>query len=170
MREVVYAVILFLAVAAQVSVAPLFRFGGAELQPVLLFVLFVLLIEGPRPALVATPIAAIVLAFASGREPGLFVLGFVPLVLVAAWLDGMRLPVTRFSIIAATFIAAGAWFRLVLAIAAMVQGADPALWTLAWNVLLAGALLDLALLGIAYLPTTLVRLEHRALSLRSARY
>ncbi len=170
MRELIYSVLLVIVVAAQVSIAPLFRFAGAEFQFVLLYVLLVLLLEGPRPAMVATPVAAILLAFATGREPGLLLVAFLPLVVVAAWLDDLRLPVTRLTIVAATFVAAGGWVRLVLAIAAMLQGADVAIGTLVIDVLLAGAFLDLALLMIASLVLRLVGSEQRALSLSAARY
>ena len=170
MRELVYSILLVFVVAAQVSVAPLFRLAGAEFAFVLLFVLLVLVIEGPGPAMIATPAAAILLSFAAGRAPGLMLIAFLPLVVAAAWLDDLRLPVTRSAVIGGAFLVASGWARLVLAVAAIIQGADVALATLFIDVLLAGILLDLALLTVAAGIVRLVGSEHRPLSLGAARY
>ncbi|MCA9822251.1 MAG: hypothetical protein R3C29_03635 [Dehalococcoidia bacterium] len=170
MRELIYALLLLVLASAQTTVAPIFRVGGAELQFVLLFVLLVLLLEGPRPAMIATPIAAVSLAFVMGRSPALMLISFLPLVVAAAWLDELRLPVTRFAVVAGAFAGAGIWARFVLALSAMVQGADIALGTLVIDVLLAGILLDLALLAVASLVVRLVGFEQRPLSLGAARY
>lgn len=170
MREAIYAVGLLLAVAMQTSVAPLFRAAGAEASIVLLFVLLVLIIEGPKPAMVAAPAAGVLYAFAAGLSPALVLVGTVPLVLVAAWLEDIRLPVARFALVAAVFVIAGLWLRLVLATGAIIQGSDAALWELVSRVLIPGALLDLSLLAVAYLPIRLVGFEPREMSLGASRY
>jgi hypothetical protein len=170
MREAIYAAALLLAVAAQTSVAPLFRLAGAEASIVMLFVLVVLVLEGPRPAMVAAPIAAVLYAFAAGITPALVLLGFVPVVLIGAWMEELRLPVARFVLVAGAFLLATAWLRLVLAAGAILDGADAALWVLVSSVLVPGAVLDLALLGVAYLPARLGRIELREMSLGGARF
>jgi hypothetical protein len=170
MREAIYAILLLLAVAVQTAVAPLFRLGGAEASVVMLFVMLVLIIEGPKPAMVAAPIAAVLFAFAAGIAPALMLLGFVPLVLIGAWIEDVRWPVARFALVAATFLAGTAILRLVLAVGAIVQGADAATWVLVSRVLVPGAVLDLALLGIAYVPLRVGRIELREMSLNASRY
>jgi hypothetical protein len=170
MREALYAVALLLAISVQTAVAPLFRFGSAEASIVLLFVLFVLILEGPRPAMVAAPAAAILYAFAAGLSPALVLIGFAPLVLIGAWIEALRWPVARFALVAGTFVAATAVLRLVLAAGAVLQGADAAVWTLIGRIMIPGAILDVALLGIAYLPLRIGRIELHEMSLGASRY
>jgi hypothetical protein len=170
MREATYAVALFLAVAVQTAVAPLFRLGGAEASVVMLFVMVVLMLEGPRPAMVAAPIAALLYAFAAGITPALVLIGFVPLVMIGAWVEDLRWPVARFALVATTFLAATAILRLVLALGAVVQGADAAFWILFSRVLLPGMVIDLALLAVAYAPIRIGRIELREMSLATMRY
>jgi hypothetical protein len=97
-------------------------------------------------------------------------IAFLPLVVAAAWLDDLRLPVTRSAVIGGAFLLAAAWMRFSLALAAIIQGADVAVFTLLFDVLLAGMLLDLALLAVAAGIVRLVGSEHRPLSLGTARY
>jgi hypothetical protein len=119
---------------------------------------------------VAAPIAAILYAFAAGIAPALVLIGFVPLVLIGAWVEDLRWPVARFALVATTFLSGTAILRLTLATGAIVQGADAATWTLVGHVLIPGAVLDLALLGIAYVPLRVGRIELREMSLNASRY
>jgi hypothetical protein len=170
MREAIYAAALLLAVAAQTAVAPLFRLAGAEASIVMLFVLVVLVIEGPKPAMVAAPIAAVLYAFAAGLAPALVLVGFVPVVVIGAWIEELRLPVARFALVAGAFLLATTWLRLVLAAGAILDGADAAVWVLISRILIPGAILDLALLAVAYVPARLGRVELREMSLGGARF
>lgn len=170
MKALAVLVAIVLVCAAQVTVAPLFPLLSAETNFLLVTLAIILVFGGATPALVATPLVAILLSFVSDRSAALLLLALLPLPPLAYWLSESQLPMTRgvqlFVVVAIT----GAWARGLLAFAAVVQGAEPALVTLTVSFILPGLVLDGLFLLLAYVPCRLLGLEPRSLSPYRERY
>lgn len=156
MTALLAVAVVFLAVLGQVTVAPLFPVSAALPDFVLVALTLVLVYRGPRVAMVALPLAAIWLAFASNRAPGLLVLAYLPLLPLCVVAEQVSVPLNRSAHVLAAAALTGLWARLVLAISAMLQGADPAITAVIGRLLLPGLLLDLALVALLYFPLRLL--------------
>jgi hypothetical protein len=158
--------LVLLAVLGQVTVASLFPIAGAVADFPLVTLLLLSVFAGPRPVLIALPIAAVMLGFASDRAPGLLLLAYLPLPPLAYLLDESPLPLNHYGRTALTCLGVGLWLRLVLALGAVAQGADMAVGVLVRDVMLPGAFLDLALLSVAYIPCRFIGWSGRGMTLQ----
>lgn len=170
MRGLTIAAIIVLAPLAQVTVAPLFSLGGAVPEVGLVTLLLLGLFEGPGVVMGGMPVVAILQSFVSNRAAALLVIAYVPMLPFAAALEDWRVPLWEYPRAVIAILAAGAWLRTVLALAAIAQGADHAFVPLVFEVLLPGAFLDLVLLTIAYAPLRFIGWGGRRLSLQGSRY
>lgn len=159
-----------LAAVAQVTVAPLFPLGSAVPDLLVATLVVVSVFAGPRRAMVAVPLGALLLSFGSGRSAALLLIAYLPLLPLAAFLQEANVPLTRFLQSLAAAVVTGAWARTVLALGAMTGGADPQLGTLVLSLLLPGVFLDALVVGAAYLPWKVARLPARPLSLARTGY
>lgn len=166
MKGVSLGALVLLAVLGQVTVSSLFPIAGAEADLPLVTLLLLSVFAGPRTVLIALPIAAVLLGFASDRAPGLLLLAYLPLPPVAMLLEDSPLPLNHYARTALTCLGVGVWLRLVLALGAVAQGADMAVGALVWDVMVPGAFLDLALLTVAYIPCRFIGWTGRGMTLQ----
>jgi hypothetical protein len=164
MKTAILVLLGALAIFAQVTVAPRFPISGAIFNFPLIVLVLTAAFAGPTSAMVATPIIAILLGFASDRSPGLLLIGYLPLLPLGVLIEQSRLPLTDFFQTLAAGLITGAWLRGVLAFAVMVQGAGFTVAVLT-KVILPGLLLDFALLAVVYLALRLIGLNGRSLTL-----
>jgi hypothetical protein len=170
LKGLLLTLLLLLAALSQAAVAPLFPVSGATPDFLLAAVVVSAVFAGPRMGMAAVPIVALFYAFAVDRSPGLVLVAYLPLLPLAAYASEAGLPLNRFAQTLLAGVATGMWARLVFALAAMAQGAEPAVGLLLGAVLLPGLFLDLALLSLVYLPLRAVRLDPRPLTLRRSEY
>lgn len=170
MSGIVLAAVLLLAALAQVAVAPLFPVSAALPDLVLVVLAVTVVFRGPRAAMAGIPIAALLYSFAADRAPGLMLIAYLPLLPLAAYLAGAGLPLNRFAQTLIAGAGTGLWARLVLALAAMGQGAQPEAGLLITAVLLPGLFLDLVLLAVVYLAARAMGASPRPMSLRRSEY
>jgi cell shape-determining protein MreD len=160
-------IFLILVVAlSQVTVAPLFPIAGAVPDLMLVTILCLAVYSGPRTAMWAIPVAAVLVGFTSDRAPGLLLLAYLPLLPLAFALEEARLPLNRYSQVALVGVATGLWARSLLAFGAVAQDATFSPTVLVRDLLLPGALLDLALLTLVYVPFRLVGWSPRGMTLQ----
>lgn len=152
-----------LAVFAQVTVAPRFPLWAATPDFPLLFLVLAAAFGGPFSSMVATPIVAICLGFASDRAPGLLLIAYLPLLPLGLLIEQMELPLTHFFRTLAACIATGIWLRLLLAGVVLVQAGFT--FSLLTKVIMPGIFIDFALLAVVYLVLRLIGLSGRSLTL-----
>lgn len=144
--------LLWLAVLAQVTVAPLFPLGGAVVDPVLLLLCLVAALGGPVPVMVLTPLGAVMAGMLSDRDAGLLLLAWLPVLPLGALLEDAPLPLSHAVKTYLLVIVAGIVARVVLAAGAMLGGAPVAFGATVTDVLLPGIMLDMVALTMCYLP------------------
>ncbi|HET7737593.1 MAG TPA: hypothetical protein VFK32_03380 [Tepidiformaceae bacterium] len=166
MKIAIAVVMVVLAVSAQVTIAPLFPLGASIADMVLVTLVLATAFAGPRTGMFAVPFAAICLGFVSDRDAGLLLLAFIPILPLARWLETSAVPVSGYWRVALTVLGTGLWARLVLAAGVFVNGGDLPLSTLVFSALLPGALLDWALLTLAYFPHRFVGWEVRPMDVQ----
>lgn len=159
MRGPALFVVLFLAVVAQVTVAPLFPVAGAVPDLVLLTLCLAAAFAGPSPVMVMTPVGAVMLGMLSDRGAGLLLLAYVPVVVIRAVLDDAPLPLGEAGKTWLTMLGSGLAARTVLALGAMLAGAPMMVGPLVSQVLLPGVFIDAVLLLLFYVPLRLVGLR-----------
>jgi hypothetical protein len=166
----VKAILVLLLIVAtamvQVTVAPLFPISGAVPDFALVLLVTLAVFAGPRAAMLAIPFTAIFVGFATDRAPGLLIIAYLPLLPLALGLQEWRVPLNQYMRVLAAGGGTGLWIRVVLALAAIAQGADVAAGALVFQVLLPGLFLDLALLTIAYAPFRLIGWSGRGMNLQ----
>lgn len=168
MKFVLIATAIVCAVCAQVTVAPLFPLGSAIPDLALITLVLVAAFAGPRPAMVALPVLAVLLSFLSGRSPALLLIAYLPVLPLARALEDPALLLPAYPRLALATVVGGLWARLALSLGAFADGATFAPGTLAGGILLPGAVLDWALLTAAYLPWRLWGREAHLMDLRGA--
>ncbi len=168
---------LFLAVLAtlfaavwQVTVAPLFPVWGVTFDFVLLTLVLIAAFGSPQRGMLCVPVAALAYGFLSGREPGLLVLCYLPLLPLGLYLEEARIPLNHYARTTIALVATGVWVRLLLVLGAVVGGADATPGLVIADVLLPGAILDFALLGIVYVPLRLLGWSGQGMSLSRGGY
>ena len=166
MKAVAVFVLVGLSTLAQVAVSPLFPLHAAVADIGLLGLVLVLLMAGPRSAMVAVPLLGLLLSFATNRSPGLFILAYLPLPPLAYLLGETQLPMMRFVRILTAAVGTGVWARLLFGMVAFLQGADFAPGELIRAIIVPGLVLDALLVTIIYLPCRLAGLTGRSMSLR----
>jgi hypothetical protein len=134
----------------QVTVAPLFPLQAATAQVCLALVALVAAMSGPRPAMVAAPVMAVLHAFLSGLPPGLLLLAYLPIVPLMHWAEEsepLPSPMLRFVLAVA---ATGLFVRVLLGLAATSEGAELSPTSLLLNLLAPGLVLDSLVASVAY--------------------
>jgi len=164
-RNVVFVVIVFLAAAGQVTVAPLFPLGAAIADYGLIAAAAVALVAGPRAAMVAIPFLALFRSFLGNDAPALMLLAYVPLLPLAFLADEAPLPLTRYLRLGLVVIAGGLWIRGLQAAVAFLTGADFAPRALIVDLLVPGIVFDAVLFSMLYGLLKLAKLADRPLTL-----
>ena len=163
MKTIVIVILGALAVFAQVTVAPRFPLWAAVPAFPLVFLVLLAAFGGPFKAMVAMPIVAIALGFASNRAPGLLLLAYLPALPIGLLLEESDIPLSHLVRTLTSGIATGVWIRLLLASTVLAQaGFTISLFT---KVIVPGIFLDFALLAVVYLVLSLIGLNGRSLTL-----
>ena len=152
----------------QVTAAPLFPIGAAVPDLVLVGLTLLALFRGPRTALWAVPVAAVVLGLASNRAPGLLLIAYIPLLPLANYLENAGAPLSRYVQTGIAFGCTSVWARSILVMGAVIQGGQLEPGVIVFSLLLPGVFFDLALLSLAYLGFRLLGWEPRSTSLQRA--
>jgi len=175
MRGLLLVALSFAACAAQLSVAPLFPLSGAA--PDLGLILFAALSWrlGVASLLPAVPAYAAFFALLAGRSPLLSFVAYAgaasAFLLAARPVPGSRRPAERVGGAAAlaALALAGLWSRATFAVGSILAGASAGPWTLLSELLLPGALLDLAFYFFLVLLPGLVGWLLRGIARRGSR-
>lgn len=171
MKPLIMTLALITAACAQVAVAPLFPISGAIPDFGLVSLMAIAFFMGPGPTTLALPFFAVCLGFLSGREPGLLLLGYMPLLPLALWCENVPVPLTGGGRFLATGVATGFGLRLALSLGAVMRGTPLEPVAVIFSVLIPGAILDIGLLTFTYVACRSLRLEPRKMTLqRRARF
>ncbi len=170
MRILFLTVVLVVAACAQVAVAPLFPISGATPDFGLVSLLVLAFFAGPGPTTLALPFFAVCLGFLSGREPGLMLLGYLPLLPLALWFENAPMPLSGAGRFLGTGLGAGLSLRLALSMGAVLRGAPLGIGPLVFSVLLPGLLIDLGLLALVYIICRMLRWDQHRMTLRRGSY
>lgn len=155
---------------AQVAVAPLFPVSAAIPDLALVTLVMLAVYAGPTTVMLALPLMAICVGFASSRDPGLLLMAYLPLLPLALFLEESRVPLNRYAQMTAAGMATGAWARSMLALGAIAGGAEPALGTLTFGLLFPGLLVDFALLTVVYVTFRVLGWSGRGMTLERSRW
>lgn len=166
MKALAFVVVVTLGALLQVTVAPMFPVRAAIVDVGLVVMTFMALAGGPRRAMAAAPLMALFVAFASNRAPGLLLVGYLPLLPLAYFLEGGHLPLSRYGRLVAAVLVAGLWGRTVLSVGAFVDGADFVPLRLISEVLLPGLVLDFFAFTSVYIPFRALGWTNRSLTLQ----
>ena len=151
MRAVLAVVLLLATVLAQVAVAPLFPLAGAVVELPVVVLLLLAIFGGPQAVMIGLPVLVLFLGFSTNVEFEWLVIAYLPLLPCAAWIQRRRaIPQTPYALVLVMVIAAGIWARAVLSAVAMTSGASLAIGPVITDVLLAGAVLDVAVVSVVY--------------------
>ncbi|HEY5477041.1 MAG TPA: hypothetical protein VIK11_10015 [Tepidiformaceae bacterium] len=170
MRVFIYVFNLFLLAFAQVAVAPLFPVGAAIPDLVLIGIMALALYEGPHPAMVAIPILALIMGFASDRSAAMLLFAYLPVLPLAFFLETSGLPLNRYAQASLTAVVGGMLARLFLSLGPLTSGAAFSIGGLTKDLLLPGAFLDWALLSVAFIPLRFLGREASRLTLSRSSY
>ena len=154
----------------QVTGAPLFPVAGVTFDFVLLALVVIAAFGSPQRAMLCVPVAALAYGFLSGREPGLLVLCYLPLLPLGFYLEEARVPLNHYARTLGAFMATGVWVRLLLVLGAVVGGADAGPGQVVADVLLPGLFVDFALLSVVYVPLRLLGWSGQGMSLSRGGY
>lgn len=170
MRGLLALGLVLMAGVAQVTVASLFPLRGAVIEFGVLTIMLLALTAGPRTGMVAVPLTALAVGFASNRAPALLILAYLPLLPVAAFVEEARLPFARYLQLLATMVVCGMWARGVLTLGPIAQGADLPLLGLFRDLLIPGMVLDFLAFTAVYLPIRMIGRGADTLTLERGRY
>ncbi len=170
MKAVGVCLLVVTTALAQVSVAPLFPISAAVPDYALIVLVILTLFAGPATVMLALPLIAICLGFASDRSPGLLLMAYLPLLPLALYAEETRVPLNRYAQMVVAGLATGAWARTLLAFGAIAGGADPAFGALVGQLVIPGLFLDFALLTLVYAPFRLLGWSGRGMSLQRSRW
>lgn len=170
MKAVGVVLLVVLVSLAQVSVAPLFPVSAAIPDWALVTLVMLAVFAGPNTVMLALPLMAICVGFDSDREPGLLLMAYLPLLPLALFIEESRLPVNRYAQMTLAGVATGIWARTILALGAIAGGAEPAIGTLAFGLLVPGLLVDFVLLTVVYTPFRVFGWSGRGMSLQRSRW
>ena len=155
-----------MAAVLQVTVSPLFPVRGAILDAGLVTIFLVAMLAGPRAAMFAVPVVAILVSFGTDRAPGVLLIAYLPMLPAATMVDEASLPLSRYFRLLAVFVSAGLWARVVLSAAAMADGAGLQVASMVTDVLLPGMLIDALVFSALWIPLRLTKVSERDLTLR----
>jgi hypothetical protein len=120
--------------------------------------------------MVCVPVAALAYGFLSGREPGLLILCYLPLLPIGLYLEEARVPLNHYARTLGALVATGMWVRALLVLGAVVGGADASAGVVLRDVILPGMFLDFALLSVVYVPLRLLGWSGQGMSLQRGGY
>lgn len=166
MRYVVAVAVTLLAAMLQVTFAPLFPLAGAQLDFALAAMLVLVFAAGPVAAMAGLPMLAIFVGFAADQSPGLVLISYLPFLPVVVLLEWSPVPLNRLAQFAIAVVATGLWARLLASAWAFLGGADAAILTLIFDVLLPGVIFDAVLFVLVYTPFRLSGRTERSMALR----
>ena len=170
MKGFLSVIAVLLACISQVTVAPLFPIGVVTFDFVLLTLVVVAAFGTPRRAMVCVPVAALAYGFLSDRAPGLLVLAFLPMLPLGVYLEQSGVPLNHFARSAVAMVLTGAWARLLLALGAVLGGADASVSAVLTSFVIPGLFLDFALLCVVYVPLRLLGWSGQGMSLQRGSY
>ena len=170
MRAAGVSLLVVVTALAQVTVAPLFPVSAAVPDYALVVLVILTVFAGPTTVMVALPLMALFLGFASDRSPGLLVMAYLPLLPLALYVEDLRVPLNRYAQMAVAGVATGAWARLLLALGAIAGGADLSFGAIVGQLVIPGLFLDFALLTLVYAPFRLLGWSGRGMSLQRSRW
>ena len=166
MKTAIIVALLLVATSAQLSVSPLFPIGAAVPDIVLIVLVTVTFFAGPQAGMLAIPFAALSLGLQSGREPGLLLIGYLPLLPITVWLAGIPVPLTGLGRFVIAGAGTGVLCRIVLMLGSMFHGATASVTTVIFQLITPGAILDVTLLCMAYAVCRSIRWEPREMTLQ----
>lgn len=166
MRTVRLGMLFLIVTVASVTVAPLFPIRGASPDFALVTLVALSVFSGPRTVMVALPVLSVLLGFSTDRAPGLLLMGYLPLLPLAAFLASGTLPFNRYAQVLTAGVTTGLWSRFLLAFGSIAQGADLQMVALLGDVLIPGFFFDLVLITIVYFPFRLVGWSPRQMTLQ----
>ena len=170
MKALGVVLLVIVAALAQVSVAPLFPVSAAVPDYALVTLVILTVFAGPATVMLALPLMAICLGFASDRSPGLLLMAYLPLLPVALYVQDSRLPLNRYAEMTVAGVATGVWARTLLAFGAIAGGANPSFGAIIGQLVIPGLFLDFALLTLVYAPFRLLGWSGRGMSLQRSRW
>lgn len=164
-----FAVLLF-AVLYQATVSPLFPVAGTQGDVLLVTLALFAVYGGPKSAMWAIPLGAVLLAILTGRSPGLLLIGYLPLLPLLVLFEASNLPLGNYARTAAAVVLTGFWSRVVLVAATLIQGGNAGVSLIAIDLLLPGIFLDFALLTLVYVPQRALRWRQASMRLERGGY
>lgn len=164
MKYALVVLVVLLAPTLEAAVAPFFPLRGAQPNVALIILFGIAVAGGPRLAMGAIAPLALLVAFQTGRPPALVLAGYLPLLPLGYLIEGGRVPLNAFARAIVAVLATGGWARLMLSLGAFSAGATFSIRELGSDVLISGAILDLVLLSVVYLPLRLTGVSGRSLS------
>ena len=170
MKGLSIALLILLAGLSQVAVSPLFPVSAAVPDMSLVTLVMLAVFAGPTSVMIGLPLMAIFVGFDSGRQPGLVLMAYLPLLPVALFLEESRIPLNRYLQTTLAALFTGAWARTVMAFGAIAGGADPAFGALVGQLVVPGLVLDFALLTLVYAPVRLLGWSGRGVTLQRSRW
>jgi len=170
MKLILFAFLMVLVPLAQVAIAPFFPIAGANFDFALVTLALLMVFAGPHVFMVALPTTALLLGFVSDHSPALLLVAYLPLLPLAAYVADLRVPLNRYAQTLLAGLATGMFARLLLSVAAVVQGADFGLSYTLGQILLPGAFLDFVFLTILYFPLRFVGWVPQSTSLQRGGY
>ena len=151
MRASLTVVLLLATVLAQVAVAPLFPLLGAVVELPVIVLLLLAIFAGPHAVMIGLPVLVLFLGFSTNVEFEWLVIAYLPLLPCAAWIQRHRaIPQTPYALVLVMVVAAGFWARAVFSAVAMASGGGLAIGPVVTDILLAGAVLDVAVVSVVY--------------------
>jgi hypothetical protein len=159
-----------MAAVMQVAVSPLFPVSAAVPDVALVTLVMLAVFAGPTTVMAGLPLMALFIGFDSGRQPGLVLMAYLPLLPIALFLEESRVPLNRFLQMSLAGVVTGAWARTMMAFGAIAGGAEPALGVLGGQLVLPGMVLDFALLALVYAPVRLLGWSGRGMRLQRSRW
>ena len=158
------------AAICQVTVAPLFAVCGTAPDLVLLTLVLVTVFGSPRRTMVCIPVAALSFGFLADRAPALLILGYLPLLPLAYYLEDARVPLNHYARALVVMLVTGGVVRSLFVTSAVVGGAEAPLGAVLGQVLIPGLLVDFALLSAVYIPLRLIGWSGQGMSLSRGTY
>lgn len=160
MRMVAVAAGILLIATAQVAVAPLFPVLGSTAELPLAAAAILAWARGVKSLTVALPAIAIATGLVAGRDLGLYLVGYAALLPASALAGAYRWPLGSWPGALVALVATGIWFRSLLVVAALLDGAHVTAPEALRYALLPGAVADAVFYAAGAATVGLLRLLH----------
>ncbi len=171
MRALLLVILAFVAVLAQVAVAPLFPLADALIEVPVVVLLLLAIFAGPYAVMIALPILVLFLGFSTNVEYEWLIAAYLPLLPCAAWIQRQHaIPQTPYVLVLIVALGAGAWARAVFSTVALASGASPDFGAVFVEIVLPGAAFDAIVLSVIYGLCRWVGWPARSLDLQQAEF